>query len=154
VELVRDAIDASNRGDYDAIMRFFAPDVVWRSLDGLGTFEGVEPVQRFLEDFGSAYESFDTQAEEILDMGAGVLFAVIRHTARLGSGAAPVEARFAWVVAVEDGLVVRFLGGKDIDEARAAAERLAQERGSKQVKVSGRYFSFVRESLPVRATTS
>jgi ketosteroid isomerase-like protein len=110
-------------------VRFFAPHVVWRSLDGLGTFEGVRAVQGFLEDFGSAYESFDTQAEEILDMGGGVLFAVIRHTARLGGGAGRVEARFAWVMAVEDGLVVCFLGGRDIDQARTAAERLAEDRG-------------------------
>ena len=128
-ELVLNAIDASNRGDYDAIMRFFAPDVVWRSFDGLGTFEGIPAVRGFLEDFGSAYELFDSQPEEILHMGGGVLFAVIRHEARLGSGAGRVEARFAWAMAVEEGLVVRFLAGKDIDEARAAAERLAQERG-------------------------
>jgi ketosteroid isomerase-like protein len=51
VELVRHAIDASDRGDYDAIMRLFAPDVVWQSLDGLGVFEGAMAVRGFLEDF-------------------------------------------------------------------------------------------------------
>jgi ketosteroid isomerase-like protein len=129
VGLVREAIDASNRGDYDATMRFFAPGVVWRSLDGLGTFKGAAAVRGFLEDYVSAYESFDTQLEEIVDMGGGVLFAAIRHTAHLGGGSGRVEARFAWVMAVDEGLVVRFLAGNDLDEARAAAERLAEERG-------------------------
>jgi hypothetical protein len=47
VELVRYAIDASNREDYDAIARLFAPDLVWTSLDGLGTFEGVPGFKAF-----------------------------------------------------------------------------------------------------------
>jgi hypothetical protein len=37
VELTRQAIDASNRGDYDAVMRLFAPDVVWESRSGRGS---------------------------------------------------------------------------------------------------------------------
>jgi ketosteroid isomerase-like protein len=129
VAMVRAAIDAANRGDYDALAGFLAPDVVWRSLDGLGTFEGVSAVRGFLEEFGGAYESFDTQAEEILDLGCGVVFAVIRHTARLGSGVGRVDERFAWVLAVEDGAVVRALGAQDIEQARTAGERLAEEHG-------------------------
>jgi ketosteroid isomerase-like protein len=37
-ELVRQAFDAANRGDFDALMGFFAPDAL---LDGIGTFEGI-----------------------------------------------------------------------------------------------------------------
>jgi ketosteroid isomerase-like protein len=129
VELVRQAIDASHRGDYDAVMRLFAPDVVWESLDGLGMFEGATAVRGFLEDFPSAYESFDSQPEEILDVGGGIIFVVIHHTGRLRGGAGRVQQRFAWVIASEDGLVVRVFAGKDIEEARAAAERLAESRG-------------------------
>jgi ketosteroid isomerase-like protein len=124
LELVRDAIDAANRGDYGAVMRLCAPQVVWRSLDGLGTFEGVPAVRAFLEEFGGAFQSFETRPQEIVDMGAGVVFAVIRHAARLSSTAGQVEARYAWVVAVDDGVIVGVLGGSDIEEARAAAAGL------------------------------
>jgi hypothetical protein len=62
-------------------------------------------------------------------MGGGIIFVVIHHTGRLRGGAGHVQQRFAWVIASEDGLVVRVFAGKDIDEGRAAAERLAQERG-------------------------
>ena len=129
VELVRQAIDDSHRWDYDAIMRLFAPDVVWESLDGLGTFEGATAVRGFLEDFPSAYESFETEPEEILDMGGGIIFAVIRHAGRLRGGAGRVEQRFAWVMASKEELVVRVLAGMRIEQARAAAGRLAEERG-------------------------
>ena len=37
VEFTRKAIDSSRRGDYDAAMALFAPNVVWESWDGLGT---------------------------------------------------------------------------------------------------------------------
>ena len=63
VELTRHAIDASQRGDYDAIMGLFAPNFVWESLDGLAVFEGATAVRRFLEDFRSSYESFDSEPE-------------------------------------------------------------------------------------------
>jgi ketosteroid isomerase-like protein len=38
VQLVRQAIDAADREDWDAIESLLAPDVVWESLDGLGRF--------------------------------------------------------------------------------------------------------------------
>jgi ketosteroid isomerase-like protein len=129
VELTRQAIDASHREDYDAIMRPFAPDVVWESLDGLGVFEGATAVRGFLEDFRIAYESFQSEPEEILDMGAGIIFVAIRHTGRLRGGAGRVQQRFAWVIVWKERLIVRLLAGMDIDEARAAAERLADSRG-------------------------
>jgi ketosteroid isomerase-like protein len=128
VELVRQGIDASHRWDYDAIMRIFAPDIVWESLDGLGIFEGTSAVRGFLEDFRSPYESFETEPGEILDMGGGIIFVAIRHAGRLHGGAGRVEQRFAWVIASEEGLIARVLAGMNIEQARAAAERLAEER--------------------------
>lgn len=129
VELVGQAIAAYQRGDYDAAMGLFAPDVVWESLDGLGMFEGATAVRGFLEDFRSGHESFDTEPEEILDMGGGIVAVVIRHTGRLRGGAGGAEGRFAWAMVSEQGLVVRVSAGSDIGKVRRAAERLAEERG-------------------------
>jgi ketosteroid isomerase-like protein len=129
VALTRQAIDAHQRGDYDAAMGLFAPDVVWESLDGLGTFEGAAAVRGFLEDFRGGYESFDTEPEEIVNVGVGIVFVVIRHTGRLRGGAGGVEGRFAWAVVSEQGLVVHVIAGGDIGTVRRAAERLAESRG-------------------------
>ncbi|HEY2181782.1 MAG TPA: nuclear transport factor 2 family protein [Solirubrobacteraceae bacterium] len=128
VELTRQALDAHQRGNYDAAMGLFAPDAVWESLDGLGTFEGATAVRGFLEDFRSGYESFDTEPEAVLNLGGGIVFVVIRHTGRLRGGAGGVEGRFAWAVVSEQGLVVHVIAGSDISKVRSAAERLAEER--------------------------
>ena len=73
VELTRQAIDASQRGDYDAIMRVFAPDVVWEPLDGLGVFEGPTAVRCFLEDF-AAHTSGSTASRRQSSTWAAGLF--------------------------------------------------------------------------------
>jgi len=127
VELIGALFDAGNRRDLDAAMSIFAPDVVWESLDGLGVFAGAAAVRGFLEDWLSTYEVLNIEREEVIDLGSGVAFVVGRESGRLlGSGR--VEQRLAWAIASEHGRVVHMIASLDIDEARAAAERLAEER--------------------------
>ncbi len=128
VELTWQGIDASNRRDFDALMSLYAPDAVWESLDGIGVFEGATAVRGFIEDWLGSYEVFDTEAEEVLDMGSGITFVVGRQSGRLPGAAGRVEQRVAHAITWERGLVVHTVAGMDIDGVRAAAERLAQER--------------------------
>ena len=65
----------------------------------------------------------------MLDLGNEVAFAVIVQRARLTGSAAEVRMRYASVNSQAEGLFDRITNYLDIDEARAAAERLAQERG-------------------------
>src|SRR5580704_5526560 len=83
VELTRQAVNAINRRDLDAFMSLYAPDGVWESLDGLGVFGGTTAVRGFLEDWLSSYEVFDTEPEEVLDMGNGITFFVACQSGRL-----------------------------------------------------------------------
>jgi ketosteroid isomerase-like protein len=131
VELTRRGIEAANRGDFDAMLHTYAPDAVWdmNPLGGLGTFEGHVAIRRFLEDWHGNYEELEFAPEEILDLGNGVIFSVIAQTGRpVGSGG-DVQQRQAIVLVWVEGLFVRITHYGDIDEARAAAERLAKERG-------------------------
>ena len=66
--------------------------------------------------------------EDVLDLGNGVVFLVAVEKGRLVGSTGVVQQRQGWVVTVVDGLIVRITSYTDIDEARAAAERLAQER--------------------------
>ena len=75
-----------------------------------------------------SYEAFDTEPEEVLDMGGGITFVVVRHRGRVLGAAGRVEERVAWAIAWEQRLAVHIVGGMDIDAVRAAAERLAEER--------------------------
>jgi ketosteroid isomerase-like protein len=131
LELVRRGYDAGFRRNFDAALSAFAPDAVWQT-HGLGTsFEGVAAIRGFLEDWRGSYEELEVDFEELLDVGNGVIFGVMIQEGRpTGSlGQVRVRHRHATVSVWEDAKIVRVINYSDPDEARAAAERLAQERG-------------------------
>jgi ketosteroid isomerase-like protein len=130
VELGRRSSKAVNSGDLDAMVSFFAPEAVWDlSPVGMGTFEGRAAIRGFAEDWLGAYEEFEMNAEERHDLGNGVTFSVIRQNARPVASQGHVATRYAAVAVWADGMIVRATQYSDIDEARAAAERLAEQRG-------------------------
>jgi ketosteroid isomerase-like protein len=127
--LVQQVTDLETRAVEDR-MSFFAPDSVWdMSRGGLGVIEGREAIRAFFEEWRAAYEDYQQEAEEIQDLGNGVAFAVFVQRGRPVGSAGWVEFRDARVLVSADGLIERVTTFLDIDEARAAAERLAEERG-------------------------
>jgi hypothetical protein len=74
-------------------------------------------------------EEFHGDVEEIIDLGNGVVFAVDIYRGPPVGSSAEVRFRFATVAMWAEGLIERTTHYDDIDEARAAAERLAEERG-------------------------
>jgi hypothetical protein len=67
--------------------------------------------------------------EELRDVGNGVIFGVSHQGGRPRGSSGLVALRYAGVGTWRDGLLERLTLYTDIDEARAAAERLAKERG-------------------------
>ena len=123
--------EAANRGDVDTAMSFFDPDAVWE-IRGLGTsFEGVTAIRDFVEDWTGAYEEFRIDIEEMLELGHGVVLTLYHQEGRPIGASNYVRVRSAMVMLWVDGVIVRntVYPESDIDEARAAAERLAKERG-------------------------
>jgi ketosteroid isomerase-like protein len=130
VELSDRQIEAGNRGDLDAVLGSFALDAVLDgSRRGMPTFEGVSAIRSFFEDWWGAFEDLRLDREQFLDLGTGVVFGVIHSNARLAGGAGHVQQREGWVTVWDEGLIARATIYDDIDEARAVAERLAEERG-------------------------
>jgi ketosteroid isomerase-like protein len=132
VGIVRDVLEAVNHRDLDAVMSFHAPDSVWdASNTAAGTFEGAAAVRGFLEDWYRAFEEWAGEPEELLDLGNGVVFALVGWNGRPVGGDGSVQARGALVFAFASGMVTRVTVYTrfDIDEGRAAAERLAEGRG-------------------------
>ena len=130
VERQKRATEAANRRDLDAVMAFIAPDAVYdMSPVGMGVFEGQAAARGFIEDWWASYEEHEFEAEETLDLGNGVGFRVLIQTGRPVGSSGEVELRYAVVSVWEDGLIVRVTNYTDIDQARAAAECLAEERG-------------------------
>ncbi len=129
VELNRQAIEAVGRRDFDAAMTAYGPESVWdTSALGLGTYRGVEVIRGSFEEWTAMYEDFAVEIEENLDLGSGVMLSVTRQRGRMAGSTGYVEFLYASVTEWADGVIERVTPHTDIDEARAAAERLAAER--------------------------
>ena len=129
VELVRRITDAASARDLDAVLSFYAPDAVWDMTPvGLGTYEGAAAMRGFFEDWNSSYREFAMEAEVILDLGNGVAFTVFIQTGRPTGSKGHVQVRYAAVAVWAEGVIEGNTNYGDIDEARAAAERLAESR--------------------------
>jgi ketosteroid isomerase-like protein len=125
VELGRLLFSFASDRNLDAALRFYAPDAIFDARDVGGVFEGRAAIRHFWADWLDSYDTFEIVVEELLDLGHGVSFVALRQTARLVGSSSEVSLHEAWVASWLDGLIVRVTTYGDIDEARAAAERLA-----------------------------
>ena len=125
----RQVFDAASRRDSNAVLSIFAPDAVMDLSDGmLGTFRGIAAVGEFLEDWFGTWESYQVDSEEICDFGHGVVFIVYREQGSVGS-VGSVGQRRAWCLLWVEDLISFVAVYLAPEQARAAAERLADERG-------------------------
>ncbi|MFI4985756.1 MAG: hypothetical protein ACHQAV_07225 [Solirubrobacterales bacterium] len=96
-------------------------------------------IRSFLEERRGGYEEYEAEPEQMTDLGNGVVFAVSRETVRLAGGALDAKLREVWAYAFVcvGGMVARVTASSDIDEARAAAERLVESKGVGDVEPFG-----------------
>jgi ketosteroid isomerase-like protein len=128
-ERLRRSAEAGNRRDLDGVLSVYASDALWdNSAAGVGIFEGLEEIRGFIEDWWGSYEEFEIEAQEVRDLGSGVTFAVFHQRGRPMGSSGEVEIRSGSVGLWAGDKLVRVINYPDIDEARAAAERLAEER--------------------------
>ena len=128
-ELFRQGFEALDGRDFDAIMSSYARGAVFDvSALGIGRFEG-GIIRRHFEDWESPVRGVRDRFGGVPEIGNGVVFAVARQTGRAPHGVGRIQQRPAFVSEWLEGLIVRVAVYDDIDEARAAAERLAKERG-------------------------
>src|SRR5437660_11978921 len=98
VELVRRRSEASNRRDIDAVIGFFAADGVYDTApSGLGAYAGRRAIGAFLAEYWSSFEELVFEPEEILDLGHGVTFSVVRQDGRPARSSAHGQKREAHV---------------------------------------------------------
>jgi ketosteroid isomerase-like protein len=128
-ELTRQHYEAADRRDFDALMSVYGPDPVWdTSAMGLGIYEDPAAIRRFFEDWIGRYDEWRIEPDEIFDLGSGVVFVVVSQNARPAGSTGYVQWRYAAIYVWAGGMLVRITNYIDIDEGRAAAERLAEER--------------------------
>jgi ketosteroid isomerase-like protein len=130
VELLRRTVEALNRRVLDAALSVYGPNSVWdNSAFGLETNEGFAAIRQFIEDWYSSYEELDIEIEENVHLGNGVVLGVFVQKGRPVGSTGHLEVRYALVVVFAGGIIERTQGYTDIDQARAAADRVAVERG-------------------------
>jgi ketosteroid isomerase-like protein len=127
VELTRQGFEAAKRGDMDAAMSVFAPDAVCLT-ERFGRFEGRVAIRGYFEDWYGAFRDLLVELDEVLDLGNGVVFSAQAVTGRHTSSSTEVGLRNAVVYKFTEGLIVQSATYVDIEEGRAAAERLAREQ--------------------------
>jgi ketosteroid isomerase-like protein len=129
VELARGLREAFNRGDFDLALTFYAPDAVLdTSPIGLEALKGHAAIRQGWVDALNVYEAFNLSEEGRTDLGNGVILTVLIVKGLMSVGG-DLKMRYAQVNEWRDGLIARETLYTDVDEARAAAERLAEERG-------------------------
>jgi ketosteroid isomerase-like protein len=130
LEVSQRVLDAVNRRDVEAFGSLLAPDAVLdRSRIGLEVVQGRDAVPQLLSALWVLFDDPKLEEEELTDFGNEVGLLVYTYRGRPRESAAAIHSHFATVVAGSDGLCDRIITYLDIDDARAAAERLAEERG-------------------------
>jgi ketosteroid isomerase-like protein len=123
IEIVRQAIEAWNRQDYDAVLKLVSPQA---ELDASGrvlnpdTYVGAEGFVRFRDEIAEAWERFQLEIEQLFDAEAQVVVFVRSIGTGRGSGV-EVDFRSAWLVEVSGGKITRGRLYRDRSEALEAA---------------------------------
>jgi ketosteroid isomerase-like protein len=130
LELTRRCFAAGNSGDFDALMEFLGPDSVWDvSPWGLGSHTGPASIRAFFEDWIGSFAGYELELEELVDLGSGIVLTVATQRGLPAGGGARVLIRWAAVFIWAEHKIVRATHYASMDDARAAAERLAASRG-------------------------
>jgi ketosteroid isomerase-like protein len=128
VDMTRRVWAAVDRQDWDAVLSFYAADACLdMSPVGLGTFEGHAALRSEWEEAYGFFDEHVWEPGEILDLGHGVVFVALGMQGRVPGGSGSVRANSAWIYDWKDGKIAR-VAIYEVDEGRAAAERLAEER--------------------------
>ena len=106
VEIVRAALDAYNRGDLEAILKYAASDCELDWSRSIGPQRGVYAVDQLPQfDLAETFESVRTEPEELIDAGDHVVTAMVGYFR--GRDGIEVTARFTYLWTFRDGTVAR-----------------------------------------------
>ncbi len=127
VDMIRRVFETFSRGDLEASISFFSPDAVWEGID---VAVGRAQIRALWGDYARSAADLQIDLTEVVDYGHGVLLALTNHTGHPQGSNYDVRAHEAYVYQCSVGLIDHVTAYPDVDEGRAAAERLAEERGA------------------------
>jgi ketosteroid isomerase-like protein len=126
VEAFKRAIDATNSGDVEAVLKAVHPAVEWHAfmeelLGGAGrVYSGHGGVREFFRDFSEHFDKLHWEYPDIRDLGDRVL-AIGTFRARGRGSGAEVETPLGVLVDFENGIATRVWSTGDPGEVLKAA---------------------------------
>ncbi len=119
VELVRRGYEAYDKGDLDAVLATFHPEIEWKQVEQPEPAHGHQGVLSAWNEWSEPFEE-DLRAEvqELIDAGDDVI-AVVRHRGSGRHSGVKIDMRTYLVYTVENGRVVRMIEYLTKEEALA-----------------------------------
>ena len=123
VDKAREFVDAYNRRDFDAAVRWFDPEVDWilPARQSSDSCHGPDEVRRFWDRIDDSMEELELVPQEWVDAGDRVATRLRHHGRGRGSGLEIDAELYHQVVTFSDGTIVRIEYFASWDEALAAA---------------------------------
>jgi ketosteroid isomerase-like protein len=126
VEVVRAALEAWSRGEWDAALRETAPDVVFDNSTAIGEWRGVhrgaEEIRRMWERVTEPWEKIEMEITEVIEAREDLVVASTRARFLGRDGIElPGPTRPGWVFRFRDGKLVRVEFFNGLDDALVAA---------------------------------
>ena len=126
VEMIRAAMEAWNRGDWDEALKDAAPDFVLDNSSSAGEWRGVhkgaEQAKRMWEAFLDPWQGVRVEVSELIEADEGVV--VTRQKANfVGRDGIelPGPTRLGWLWTIRDGKLASVATYNDLDDALEAA---------------------------------
>jgi ketosteroid isomerase-like protein len=122
VEIVRAAVDAFNRADWDATLKDAAPEFELDFSQSVGPNRGVfglDQARGFMSDMAEHWESLRLEPHEFVGVGEHVVVPWTLHV--MGRDGIEVQARTTWVWTIRDGAIARIAMYQQRDDALEAA---------------------------------
>lgn len=126
--LVRRGWDAYNRGDVDATLAIFDPELVVCTappMANAGTYHGKQGFLTWIGQWNEAWDAFTIKVLAVEAIGEHHVLTRVRQSGTGRSSGVEVTMNSGWVFDVRDGLCVYLGLHSTLDEARADA--LARE---------------------------
>ena len=125
VQIARRAWEAFQRGDMDAFVSFWDPEIVY-DLQHFhnwpeSSYHGVDGIRRFLTEWLEMWGEYEVDVEEVLAAPDGRVVSLFTHRAKGGQSGLPIVLPMAHIVTLRNGKVIRFDVYDDRAEALAAA---------------------------------
>ena len=125
VELVRQALRAFNEGGADAAAAYYDPAVVLDNTHSpfpdAGVYRGLESVRGWFDGLADAFGEISYEVETVRDLGDQVAV-LLRVRGRAPHTGIEIDYRFAPLITVHSGKIVRIDRFPGLDEALEATE--------------------------------